>query len=175
MEHTPHDVQLLSLGKGIVKFDRFDAAGLPTGLVDVGNAPVFNLTITVDKLEHLSSREGVATMDNQVIRSRKMEGDFELDELGRENLRLWLMGRTGSWGIKPMTAGAIQGLIDFMGTSDVGPRYHFQGWVVNLFPKGSLGLISTDWGKMGFDFTILQDSVGHPDNPWGELTLLEES
>lgn len=175
MEKVAHDVKLLYLGKGIVMFDRFDADGLPTGLRDIGNAPTFNLVITIDKLEHYSAREGIATMDLQVIRTRKLEGSFELEEFDRENLRLWLMAQTGTWSVDPMTAGQITGLIDFVGTNDVGPNYHYEGWVINLFPKGDMALIGTDWGKFGFDFTVTKDELGHPYNPWGKLTLLGES
>jgi hypothetical protein len=175
MEKISHDVQLLTLGKGILKFDRFDVDGLPTGLRDLGNAPTFNLSISLDKLEHLSSREGIATQDMEVTRSRKFQGSFELEEMDRENLRLWLMAETGSFGVRPMTAGEIRGTLDFVATNDQGPRYHYQGWDVKLFPKGDLGLISTDWGKFGFDFTVQKDEGDHPESPWGELTLLDES
>lgn len=173
VEKMSHDTELLTLGKGIVKFDRYDANGLPTGLRDMGNAPSFNLTIETERIEHTTSREGINTIDWTRTKLRRLKGDFELDEFGRENLRLYLFGKTGTFSIAPLTSGDLLGKLDFWPMNDIGPKYHFEGYIL-LSPKGSLGLISDDLGKYGFDFEA-QNNENDVDFPYGKLTLIEES
>jgi len=175
VEHVSHSTELYTLGKGILKFDRFDANGLPTGLRDLGNAPVFNLTIEVEKIEHFSSREGISTIDWTRTKMRRLKGNFELDEFDRQNLRLWLFGLTGPYSIAPLTSGDLLGRLDFAPTNDVGPNYHYQGWRVKLTPTGSLGFIGEDLGRFGFEFEAESDIANYPASPYGLLTLIGES
>ena len=175
MENISHSTELYTLGKGILKFDRFDADGLPTGLRDLGNAPTFNLTIEIEKIEHFSSREGISSIDWTRTKMRRLKGNFELDEFDRENLRLWLFGKAGAFGIAPLTSGDLLGTLDFWPMNDIGPNYHYEGWRVKLTPTGSLGFISDDLGRFGFEFEAESDLTIHPDSPYGLLTLIGES
>ncbi len=174
-EKISHSTELYALGKGILRFDRFDANGLPTGLRDLGNASIFNLTIEVEKIEHFSSRVGISTIDWTRTRMRRLKGNFELDEFDRSNLRLWLFGRTGTYAIAPLTSGDLLGALDFTPRNDVGPKYRYQGWRVKLTPTGSLGFISEDLGRFGFEFEAESDIVKRPNSPYGLLTLIGES
>ena len=174
-ERFSHDTALYSFGKGILKFDRFDENGLPTGLRDLGSCPSFNLTIEIEKIEHFSSREGLGVVDWTRTKIRRLKGSFDLEEFDRENLRLWLMGKKGSYGIPPLTSGDLIGMLDFVGTSDVGPRYHYQGWKVKLSPTGNLAFIGDEIGRFGFEFEAESDISGHPKSPYGLLTLIGES
>lgn len=173
-EKVAHSTELFSLGKGILKFDRFDANGLPTGLRDLGNSPAFNLTIEIEKIEHFTSREGISTIDWTRTKLRRLKGSFELDEFDRQNLRLWLFGRTGTWSIAPLTSGDLIGRLDFNPTNDIGPKYHYQGWKVKLTPTGNLGFIGDDLARFGFEFEAESDS-NYPNSPYGLLTLMGES
>ena len=173
VEKTSHDTELLTLGKGIVSFDRYDSSGLPTGLRDLGNAPALNLTIEVEKIEHITAREGINTIDWTRTKLRRLKGDFDLEEFDRDNLRLYLFGKTGTFSIAPLTSGDLLGKIDFWPMNDIGPKYHFEAYVM-LSPKGSLGFISDDLGKYGFDFEAQQDDTD-VDFPYGKLTLIGES
>ena len=175
MENISHSTELYTLGKGILKFDRFDVDGLPTGLRDLGNAPTFNLTIEIEKIEHFSSREGISTIDWTRTKVRRLKGSFELEEFDRDNLRLWLFGKEGSFGIAPLTSGDLLGTLDFWPMNDIGPNYHYEGWKVKLTPTGSLGFISDDLGRFGFEFESESDLIVHPDSPYGLLTLIGES
>jgi len=175
MENVSHSTELYTLGKGILKFDRFDVDGLPTGLRDLGNAPNFNLTIEIEKIEHFSSREGISTIDWTRTKVRRLKGSFELEEFDRENLRLWLFGKAGAFGIAPLTSGDLLGILDFWPMNDIGPNYHYEGWRVKLTPTGSLGFISEDLGRFGFEFESESDLTVHPDSPYGLLTLIGES
>ena len=173
VEKIAHSTELLTLGKGIIKFDRYDSDGLPTGLRDVGNAPSLNLTVEVETIEHITSREGINTIDWTRTKLRRLKRDFELEEFDRENLRLYLFGKAGTFSIAPLTSGDLLGKLDFWPMNDIGPQYHFEGYV-KLSPKGSLGLISDDLMKYGFDFEA-QNDESEPDFPYGKLTLIEES
>jgi hypothetical protein len=172
---SAHSTDLYSIGKGILKFDRFDADGLPTGLRDLGNAPSFTLTPSADVLEHYSSREGVDTLDWERDLKRKINGKFTLDEFDPENLRLALFAETGSFSLELLTAGNILGMLDFIGTNDVGPRYHVELWSVKLKPSSEVAFISDALGVVDFEFTIQSDAANHPESPYGRITLIGES
>ena len=82
-----------TLGKGVVFFDRIDpATGLYTGERDLGNAPTFEYTVALSKLDHYSSRGGLKTKDAQVISEITPGCAFSLDECTKENIALLTLG-----------------------------------------------------------------------------------
>jgi hypothetical protein len=85
-----------NLGRGIVYVSEL-VNGLPVAWRDLGNAPAFSMTIEKETLEHKSSREGLATVDKEVVLSQKMSISFQLDEINAENLALFLSGEKGSY------------------------------------------------------------------------------
>jgi len=175
MEATSHDVDLYTIGKGILKFDRFDEDGLPTGLRDLGNAPNFSLAPTEDTLEHYSSREGIDVLDWERAIKRKIMGKFTLDEYDRENLRIALFGELGTYAIHLLTAGNILGRLDFVGTNDVGPKYHVELWNIKLKPTSDVNLVSAELASIDFELTVQNDEANHPASPYGRITLIGES
>jgi len=58
---------------------------------DLGNAPALTLNVTIDKLEHFSSREGVSKKDLEVITQLTVGGSFTLDEANGDNLSMFIM------------------------------------------------------------------------------------
>ncbi|MCK9597689.1 MAG: hypothetical protein M0R06_01535 [Sphaerochaeta sp.] len=171
-----HSTDLYTLGKGIMKFDRWDSSGLPTGLRDVGNATSFTLQPTEETLEHYSEREGVKTLDKEVTLTRKLNGKFTLDEYDKDNLAMALMAdELGDGSLALMQVSNVQGELDFVMTNEVGAKYHVQLWSVKLKTTTELGLISDDWGKIDFEFTVQNDAANHPTSPYGLMTPLGES
>lgn len=81
-----------TLGKGILYFDQFDAAGALTGERDLGNAPSLSFNMTVDMLDHFSSRAGLSAKDKQVTRQITPSFSFTLDEINKENLGMLFYG-----------------------------------------------------------------------------------
>lgn len=76
-----------TLGKGKVLFK-------PQGsdaYIDLGNAPAFTISLSVDKLEHLSSRSGLSVKDLEVITRLGVAGSFTLDEPNSNNLAMFVM------------------------------------------------------------------------------------
>jgi hypothetical protein len=172
---SAHSTDLYTIGKGIMQFDRQDADGLSTGLRDLGNAPNFALSPSEDTIEHYSSREGVDTLDWERAIKRKIGGKFTLDEFDPENLRLALFGETGAFSINLMTAGNILGMLDFVASNDVGPKYHVELWVVKLKAVSEVNFISAELATVDFEFTVQNDEANHPDSPYGRITLIGES
>ncbi len=175
MSPTAHSTDLYTVGKGIISFDRFDANGLPTGLRDLGNGPLFNLAPEEETLEHFSSREGIKTLDLEIPLSRKLKGKFRLDEYDKDNLRLALFGKTGSFAIYPLSAGTIEGTLDMVMTNDVGAKFHVQIWKAKIRPTTEVNFISENWGEIEFEFTAQKDLTKLTDEQYGAITPIGES
>lgn len=88
-----------NLGRGIIYIAEIDSTtGRPSasGWRDLGNAPEFNVTVEAETLEHRSSRQGLQTVDKEVLISQDMNLSFALDELNHENLALFFSGSKAS-------------------------------------------------------------------------------
>jgi len=60
----------------------------------------------------------------------------------------------------------IEAFIRFVGDPAVGPTYEIEIWKVKIKPSGELPWITDEWGQMEFEFEVLKDASGHPDEPW---------
>lgn len=82
-----------NLGRGILYVAPIDVAtGRPKAYRDLGNATAFTITIDEETLEHLSSREGLKTVDKEVTISRAMSLGWTLDEINHENMGMFFGG-----------------------------------------------------------------------------------
>ena len=84
-----------NLGRGKVYFAAL-SSGIPGAFRDLGNSPEFNITMETEKLDHMSSREGLKITDKQVVISQKLSVSFQLDEINFENLGLFFSGTSGT-------------------------------------------------------------------------------
>lgn len=85
------------LGKGKIYVASIDdATGLPDadGFRFLGNAPSFNLTLTVEDRRHKNSFDCLAFTDARFIISQEVGLSFSLDEMNFENLSDFLSGST---------------------------------------------------------------------------------
>ena len=80
-----------TLGKGIVSFNKKEANGTYKGELDLGNCPEFSFNISIEKLEHFSSRGGLRAKDKEVISQVSPGVSFTLDEINSDNLALLTM------------------------------------------------------------------------------------
>lgn len=80
-----------TLGKGIVYFNR-KKNNVFTGEIDLGNCPEFSFNISLEKLEHFSSRGGLRAKDKEVISQISPGVTFTLDEISPENVALLSLG-----------------------------------------------------------------------------------
>jgi hypothetical protein len=79
-------------GKLLFKPDGYADAGFE----DLGNCPDFKITVSTDKKEHISSREGLQTKDLEVVVKQSSTGQFTLDEPNIENIKRFIMSDAGS-------------------------------------------------------------------------------
>jgi hypothetical protein len=70
--------------------------GIPGAYRDLGNAPSFSISVEVETLEHQSSREGLKTVDTEVVISQKVTANFTLDEVNAENIAEFLSGESST-------------------------------------------------------------------------------
>jgi hypothetical protein len=84
-----------NLGRGKVYFAPL-VSGVPGAFRDLGNSPEFNISMETEKLDHMSSREGLKITDKQVVISQKVSVSFQLDEINFENVGMWFSGSSGS-------------------------------------------------------------------------------
>lgn len=78
-----------TLGKGVVYFDQLNqSSGLYEGERDLGNAPAFSFNVSLEKLEHYSSRGGLKAKDKEIISEITPAVAFTLDELNKDNIAL---------------------------------------------------------------------------------------
>lgn len=76
-----------TLGKGIVSFNK-KVNDVFMGELDLGNCPEFSFNVSIEKLEHYSSRGGLRAKDKEVISQVSPGVSFTLDEISPENLAL---------------------------------------------------------------------------------------
>lgn len=85
----------LILGRGTIYVcDIGGSGGTTKGKAwrDLGNATAFSCNISTQKLEHKSSRSGLAVIDKSVVTEQKAEIKFTLDEINAENAALFFSG-----------------------------------------------------------------------------------
>jgi hypothetical protein len=168
---TSPSVQNYHIGKGIVSFK---PAG-ETGYIDLGNAPSFIYTPSVDKLEHFSSREGVKTKDFTAITQIAATIKVTLDEITAANLAPFALGTVGTDTdgntiISAMTKTEFTGEIRVVGTNDIGQHVGFDA-TVSFVPSGDFSFI-TDEDK----FTVIEleaEVMRGDDGSFGRWTIEE--
>lgn len=67
----------------------------------------------------------------------------------------------------------IQGELYFMGDPTWGPTYEASLWKCSVSPQGDLGMITEDWGSIGIDLKLMDDSENHPDDPYLKYVRLK--
>jgi hypothetical protein len=144
-------IQNYHIGKGIVSFKEDGAPAF----VDLGNAPSFVWSPTVEKKEHFSSREGVKTKDFTAITQIGATIKLTLDEINGPNLSIFTLGELGTDTDGNVTVAAfkkteIAGVIQVVGTNDIGQKVDYTGRI-SVNPTGDFSFI-TD----GDDFSALQ-------------------
>lgn len=94
MANSPN-TENYQLGKGVIYFNRKNLlTGVYTGERDLGNAPAFSFNISLEKLEHFSSRGGLRAKDKEVISQVTPGVAFTLDEVTIDNLSLLTLADT---------------------------------------------------------------------------------
>jgi hypothetical protein len=146
------------IGKGIVKWK---ADGDPD-FRDVGNAPLFEVTISVTKLDHFSSRQGIRFKDRSIVTEVNATVKMTLEEITSDNLLLALLGDKNAGPPIVIDIGTnteLTGALRFIGTNDVGMRMQIDLPSVLITPDTAISPISDGWGSIGVAGDINADLV----------------
>ncbi|MDN5924462.1 MAG: hypothetical protein L0H70_05625 [Xanthomonadales bacterium] len=97
-------------GRGKIYIDIFDTAGAKTGERYLGNCPGFTLNVATEKYEHFASTAGLRKKDLTVITSVNFNAKISCDDVGADNLALFVGGDVSSvsQAATPVTAEAIK-------------------------------------------------------------------
>ena len=148
---TSPNVNNYHIGKGIVSFKEAGASVF----TDLGNAPSFVYSPTVEKLEHFSSREGVKTKDFTAITQVGATITFSLDEITGHNLSFFALAEQGTDTDGNITLSGLSktefsGQIKVVGTNDIGQQVDFLA-TVSFVPSGDFSFITSE-----VDFTVIE-------------------
>lgn len=100
-----HITNEYAIPRGRVYFDRFDANGLPTGEIPLGNCPGFTFTAETEKAEHFSSESGLAEKDAALIVRVNRTGSLTCDNFSLANLALFVSGESET---QTQASGAVE-------------------------------------------------------------------
>lgn len=82
-----------TLGRGKLWFSRFmPNTQVGEGFRFLGNAPAFNLSETIQNLDHYSSTEGVREKDDTMILQLDRNAAITLDSMDSENVAMFVLG-----------------------------------------------------------------------------------
>jgi len=155
-------IQNYHIGKGIVSFKEDGAADF----VDLGNAPAFVWSPSVEKKEHFSSREGVKVKDFTAITQTGATIKLTLDEINGPNLAIFTLGETGTDTDGNVTVAAfkkteVAGIIKVEGTNDIGQHVDYTGRI-SVIPTGDFSFItdSDDFSKLEIEAEVQKADDG---------------
>lgn len=161
------------IGKGIIKFT-------PTGGAkrDLGNAPEVEITPSLEKLDHFSSRAGIKKKDRSAPVQAGTTIRIVLDEITAENLGMVMLSdvATNSDGTKTlriMSKTEITGAIEFTGTNEVGNKADIDLPSVSFGPSGSFNAISDEWGNIEITGEVLATEYTDGTSDFGTITITD--
>lgn len=146
------------LGRGIVRLAGLTAAGLPdaAGFRDLGNAPEFSITVSVEDLRHQSSREQIKFTDKRFVISQEVGLSFQLDEINFTNLSNFLSGTTGTYDNPHDTTWAATANVQWPGTTT---PFTIGNWY-ELVDDDGARVYNLD--AAGVVYTLVEDPSGTP-------------
>jgi hypothetical protein len=159
---TSPDVQNYHIGKGVVSFKETSGSTF----IDLGNAPSFIYTPTVEKKEHFSSREGIKTKDFTAITQVGATVKFTLDEITATNLAFFALGDVdttvpGAITINGLSKAEFTGDIQMIGSNDIGQKVDFTA-TVSFVPSGDFKFITDgdDFSTIEIAAEVMKDTDG---------------
>jgi hypothetical protein len=161
------------IGKGIVSFK--EAGG--STYTDLGNAPSFVYTPTIEKKEHFSSREGIKTKDFTAITQAGATIKMQLDEITGLNLAFFALAdidttTPGTAVLTGLSKAEFVGDIKVVGTNDIGQQVDFDA-TVSFVPSGDFSFITAE-----DDFTVIEieaEVQKGEDGAFGTWTVRDET
>jgi len=161
--------ELYTLGKGTLWLAEW-SGGSAGEYEDVGNCPSMEVEITIEKLDHYSSRSGVKNKDKTVVIERGYKVNFNLDEKSNKNLALFLMGNVDGNTVHALTSTTKEYAIKFKADNAAGPNDIWEFWKAGISPGGAAPLITDDWLSFSYVAEGLADVANHASSPYFDVT-----
>ena len=153
-----------TLGKGKVIFQ---AGTISIGNYrDLGNAPVFNISVETENLPHFSSRTGTKTKDKDIITQIGAKGTLTLDDVNVNNLKEWLFGTTIAETVQSIDPAVASNLTASLDKWVVIGKYNITGLVVKDVTDAITYVLDTDYEvdtKAGLLRVLSSGSIGDTD------------
>lgn len=171
---TSPSTELYALGKGVLTIGTWVGSTPPSAndYVDVGNCPRFDVEVTEETLPHYSSRSGVRKKDKEVTLETGYMVDFDLDEISRKNLRIYL--RASLSGTRVLRANMeLNKEYSLIFTTDK-PYGSNETWTFHrakIKPGGAFSLITEEWQAISFHGEGLADTANNPLSPFFDVEL----
>lgn len=137
------------LGRGRIDFALLDATGKPLEYRHVGNAPTLTSNVTVNVLQHKSSRHGLKVVDKEVTIDEEVKIAFELDEINFDNLAAFFQGETAVYANGGSVAGVVPDALGNLYVIGQGQWYDLYDTV-----KGIAGIVTDTQAHRVYDITI---------------------
>lgn len=169
MPESP-STELLTLGKGVVSVAEW-SGGAPGAYRDVGEAPAFNVELSIEALAYLSSRQGSKMKVKETVVERGYRVNFDLSEVGGKNLEMFMMGTKDGTTIHGLTDAGVkkEHAIKFKSNNPEGPNGTWEFWKCKIKPNGALSLIGDEWMTLPHIAEGLADTVYHPTSPYFDM------
>jgi len=162
------NVELYRLGRGKVYAAKF-SGGSAGAYVDLGNCPVFNVEVTVEKLAHYSSQSDLRSKDKEVVIEAGYKLGFDLDEIGQNNLAIFLMGTIDGKTIHALKSLTDEYAIKFESDNPAGPDQKWWFHRCTISPSGAHNLIDEEWGRLPYTAEGLKDTTNNPTSEYFDV------
>lgn len=164
--------QNYTLGKGILYVAKYSDTALVTDAdyTDIGNCSQLNVSTTLEKLEHFSSRGGINKKDKEVTTQTGYTLTPTPDEITKENLALFMGGEVLPNGeVRGLTNTEQEYALKFISDNPAGPNYVWYFHRVKITGSGDAGLIGTEWMTLPLSCEGLADDLFHIESPYFTL------
>jgi hypothetical protein len=145
----------------------------------LGNVAGFSLEPAAERLDHFSSMAGINKRDRSVVVQTTATITMTLEEMTLENFKLALLGEddeeatSGNRRIKLLAVSEQRGVLEFVGSNDVGPKFHHTFPSVSIAPEGAFEFIQAEaaWASL----TVTAEVEAQEDGSFGTTELLNSA
>ena len=134
------------LGRGVVDFDPL-TSGLYEGAFRLGNCPEFTLTLEGQKLEHVSSEQGLSETDLDKVIGITRTANITCDNMSDKILEVYLAGTTTT-----ITQAAATVTNEALGNVKAGRKYRLG--VTTVVPDGVRGISAVTLAVSASNFVV---------------------
>jgi hypothetical protein len=142
--------------------------------VDLGAVPDVSVAMVADIVEHYQIRDGIEGLDAQDVTKVGETWKFTCDQVNKDTLAMFFLGAvSGNNMVLHLTVPTQEFGLKVVPNYTRGQKWIHEAWRGMLKPAGDFKLFTgREYGKVDFEFTLLNDATNHPTgSPWGLSTL----